>query len=59
MVKYVATIYLQDASTKVWEETFDSKDLAEMALESKLESLYEDDGYDYPYSYEIEKERGN
>ena len=57
MAKYVATIYLQDASTKVWEETFDSKDSAEMALESKLESLYEDDGYDYPYSYEIEEER--
>lgn len=30
-----------------------------MALDNKLESLYEDDGYDYPYSYEIEEERGN
>ena len=51
----VATIYLQDANTKIWEETFDSKNLAEMALDSKLESLFEDDGYDYPYSYEIEE----
>lgn len=55
MTKYVATIYLQDANTKIWEETFDSKNLAEMALDSKLESLFEDDGYDYPYSYEIEE----
>ena len=57
MVRYIATIYLQDANTKVWDQTFDRKDSAEMALESKLESLYEDDGYDYPYSYEIEEER--
>ena len=40
---------------KIWEETFNSKDLAKMALDSKLKSLYEDDGYDYPYSYEIEE----
>ena len=39
MVKYIATIYLQDASTKVWEETFDSKDLAEMALDNKLAGI--------------------
>lgn len=55
---YVVTIYLQDANTKIWEETFNSKDTAEMALESKLESLYESDGYDYPYSYEIEEVEG-
>lgn len=55
MTKYIARIYLQDANTKIWEETFDSKDLSEMVLDSKLESLYEDDGYDYPYSYEIEE----
>lgn len=55
MKLYVATIYLQDACTKIWEEMFDTRDIAEMMLVSKLESLYEDDGYDYPYSYEIEE----
>lgn len=55
MKLYVATIYLQDACTKIWEERFVTRDIAEMMLESKLESLYEDDGYDYPYSYEIEE----
>lgn len=39
---------------KIWEEMFDTRDIAEIILKSKLESLYEDDGYDYPYSYEIE-----
>ena len=44
MTKYVATIYLQNANTKIWEETFDSKNLAEMTVDNKLKSLFEDDG---------------
>lgn len=40
---------------KNWEERFVTRDIAEMMLESKLESLYEDDGYDYPYGHEIEE----
>ena len=30
MKLYVATIYLQDACTKIWEEMFDTRDIAEM-----------------------------
>jgi len=31
------------------------KKAAEIVLESKLESLYEENEWDYPYNYEIEE----